>query len=186
MRRHDREMSREFGIEIIDKSEYGVLSTLDENGVFAMPLSLVRKDNFLYFHSAKQGRKVEAFKINERVQVTFVGKVQVPNLYSNEELDTILENSSNAGILSKGVFTTEFESAISTGTISLVEDADEKAEALRLICIKYVPSKAKFIEHAINSGISATNIYKISMDEITAKRKKFDSNKEEMKFQRME
>ena len=31
MRRRDREMGREFGLEIIDRSKYGILSMVDEN-----------------------------------------------------------------------------------------------------------------------------------------------------------
>lgn len=186
MRRHDREMSREFGLEVIDKSQYGILSCVDDKGVFAIPLSLVRKDENLYFHSAKQGRKVEAFKKTKDVHVTFVGIVEVPNLYTDEKLDKMLEDPRNSSVLAKNVFTTQFESAIVLGTIDLVEDETEKAQAFRLICNKFVPSKAKYVEHAIKSGMPIANVYRIKINDITAKRKKYDSHGEEMKFQRME
>lgn len=56
MRRKDREMSSEFGLKVIDKSRYGILSTVDEELPYGIPLSIVRDDNTLYFHSAKQGK----------------------------------------------------------------------------------------------------------------------------------
>ena len=39
---------------------------------------------------------------------------------------------------------------------------------------------------AINASLDRTAIFKISIDEITGKRKKYDKNGEEMKFGRME
>ena len=63
MRRKDRQMNKEFGYDLIDRSAYGVLSMVDENnGPYAIPLSLARKGEFLYFHSAKDGRKVHIFE----------------------------------------------------------------------------------------------------------------------------
>lgn len=51
MRRRDREMNREFGLEVIDKSIYGVLSIVaDDNEPYSIPLSIVRDGNKLYFH----------------------------------------------------------------------------------------------------------------------------------------
>ena len=67
MRRKDREMDRVFAFNIIDKSEYGVLSMLDDEGEpYGLPLSLVRYGDLLYFHSAKLGKKVDALLENSR------------------------------------------------------------------------------------------------------------------------
>ena len=81
MRRKDREMGRDFGLTIIDKSQYGVLSVTDLNDQpYAIPLSVVRKDDWLYFHSAKSGTKVDLLQSGATVCVTFVGKVNVPEV----------------------------------------------------------------------------------------------------------
>ena len=43
MRRKDREMNAEFGFEVIDPSEFGVLSLVDPKGeVYSVPLSIAR------------------------------------------------------------------------------------------------------------------------------------------------
>lgn len=87
-------------------------------------------------------------------------------------------------LLSKNVFTTEFESAIVYGKVCQVTDAEEIKLALRTIAQKYTPDKMKYIEQAISAGISHVRIYSVTIDHITGKRKKYDENGEEMKYGR--
>lgn len=186
MRRKDREMSKEFALEIIDKSKYGVISLCDGNQPYGLPLSIVRHEEILYFHSAMEGRKTEIFKENSKVSVAFVGDVKVPDNFTKEELDQMSQDESKAILFISSVFTTEFESAIVTGKVKLIEDKDEKTNAMKYICKKYTPTKMKYFDTAINAGLHRTNIYKIEIEEITAKRKKYDSKGKEMKWERME
>ncbi|MDR7857428.1 pyridoxamine 5'-phosphate oxidase family protein [Tissierella sp.] len=187
MRRKDREMSREFGIEVIDKSSYGVASMIGEdNEPYGVPLSIVRDGDNLYFHSAMDGRKVKIFEKNSKVSVSFIGEVKVPENYTKEELDEIAKDESKARLLISNVLTTEYESAIVKGKINLVEDEEEKIKAIRLICEKYTPTKMDYFNLAIKSGLKLINVYKIGIQDITAKRKKYDSHGEEMKWGRME
>lgn len=187
MRRKDREMDREFGIQIIDKSRYGIVSVIGENNEpYGIPLSIVINGNNLYFHSAKDGKKVNIFEKNPEVSVAFVGETKIPENFSKEELDEIAKNKSKASVLISKVFTTEYESAIVKGKIRLVENEEEKIKSLKLICEKYTPNKMDYFQLAIESGLKLVNIYKIEINEITAKRKKYDINGEEMKWGRME
>lgn len=187
MRRKDREMGREFALQIIDNSEYGVLSVIDaDSAPYALPLSLVRKEDSLYFHSAQGGKKVEVFEKNSIVTVVFVGKTKIPELFSTDELDLCLLDEKKGSTLASKVFTTEFESAIINGRISLVSDEQEAIEALRIICEKYTISKMKYFDMAVKSGLARTNIYRIDIESITGKRKKYDSYGEEIKWGRME
>lgn len=187
MRRKDREMDRAFALALIDKSEYGVLSVIDTDGhPYGLPLSIVRKDDNLYFHSAKSGKKVESFTRGKEVSVTFVGEVKVPELYSDEELKSFLTDKAKGSSLASKVFTTEYESAIVFGRIYLVENSDEATEALRLLCEKYTPSKMDYFDLAAESGLPRTNVYRVEISNISAKRKKFDSSGEEMKWGRKE
>lgn len=187
MRRKDREMSREFGIEIIDKSKYGVLSMVDEdNEPYGIPLSIVRNENTLYFHSAMDGKKVKVFKNNPNVSIAFIGETKIPENYAKEELDEIMKDESKAASLTSKVFTTEYESAVVKGKIELVEDEEEKVKAMRRLCEKYTPTKMDYFAVAIKSGLKITNVYRISIEEIKAKRKKYDIHGKEMKWGRME
>ena len=182
MRRKDREMDREFGIEVIDKSKYGVLSMIAEGDEpYGLPLSIVRDGEYLYFHSAMDGRKVKTLTKNPNVSVVFVGEIRIPENYTEEELREIAEDRSKAALLISKVFTTEYESAVVKGRVELVEDEQEKIRAMRLICEKHTPTKMDYFDMAIGAGLKRTNIYRIEMEEIKAKRKKYDTRGKEIK-----
>jgi nitroimidazol reductase NimA-like FMN-containing flavoprotein (pyridoxamine 5'-phosphate oxidase superfamily) len=188
MRRKEREMARVFGLSVIDKTRFGTLSTIDNQGKpHGLPLSIVRNGDVLYFHSSKEGEKVEILENNPYVSISFVGDVKIPENYTEEELDKIAKDASITARLISSVFTTEFESAIVTGKVEKIQNENEKIDAMRLICEKYTPEKMKYFNAAIKSGLGRVNVYKVSIEtgKITAKRKKYDSNGEEMKWGRM-
>lgn len=187
MRRKDREMNIGFGLEVIDKSSYGVISMINEdNEPYGIPLSIVRDENILYFHSAMYGRKVKVFEKNPNVSVVFIGETKIPENYTKDELDEIVKDESKAVLLISSVFTTEYESAVVKGKVKLVKDDEEKIKAMKLICEKYTPTKMDYFNMAIKAGLKRTNVYGIEIEEITGKRKKYDTHGEEMKWGRME
>ena len=187
MRRKDREMDREFGLKVIDKSKYGVVSVVDKDNLpYAIPLSIVREGDMLYFHSATAGNKVDLFDLEARANVVFVGEVQVPDLYSKDEMQELSRDKKNASIVVSRIFTTEFESAVVKGKISKIEDKSEKIQVLRLVCEKYTPDKMVLFDIGSEAGVDKVNIYAIKIEEITAKRKKFDEAGKEMKWMREE
>lgn len=183
MRRKDREMDVEFAKNIIDKSDFGVLGIYKEEP-YTMPLSIVRRENILYFHSAPQGRKVDMISDGDAVSVSFVGDVNVPSLLNRETIQEKINEGKFAEIGSK-VFTTEFESTHVKGRIYKVESEVEAIVALNLIVRKYTPDLEDLAEKFIKNSLPRTVIYKIIIDEIHGKRKKFDSDGVEMKFGRM-
>lgn len=185
MRRKDREMSADFALQLLDKAQFCIISVIDLDGnPYGFPISFARKGNQIFIHSAKKGKKVEIFEAHPKVSITCVGEVQVPNLYTEKEMDELVEN--NKPVFGSKVYTTEFESAIFEGKVSLVTDDAEKIEGLRLLCEKYTPDKMKYFDYAIEKSLPATLIYSISIENITGKRKKFDAHGEEMKHGRME
>lgn len=187
MRRIDREMSREFGKQVIDRARFGTLSMIDKNGEpYCIPLSIVRDENTLYFHSAADGKKVRLFECNPRVCIAFVGKIKIPENYTAEQLQEIAKDETKAALLISSVFTTEYESALVEGRVELVEDENVKIKAMRLICEKYTPSKMGYFDMAVKAGLGRAHVYKVEIFEISAKRKKYDKSGEEMKWGRME
>lgn len=187
MRRKDREMDRDFALGVIDKSSYGVVSVVDkENMPYAVPLSIVREGDMLYFHSARAGEKVEIFNLEPRVNVVFIGEVQVPDLYTKDQLIELSQDKNSANLVVSTVFTTEFESAIVKGRICKVEDEVDKIKVLKLICEKYTPDKMILFDIGVESGVEKVNIYGVKIEEISSKRKKFDLDGQEMKWMRRE
>lgn len=151
MRRKDREMNKEFALKVIDKCCYSVLSVISpENKPYAVPLSMARIKNELYFHCAVTGKKLDALKYDPSACVVCVGNTKpVPKK-----------------------FTLEYESAIIEGTAMQVTDISEKIIALKAIAMKYTPENIKKFNSAVEKSIGITDIWKISMDKITAKCRK--------------
>ncbi len=165
MRRADREMSREFALEMADKCEYAILSMIDPNGMpYCVPVTIARDNDVIYFHSAREGEKIDAMRKNPNVCMACVGDTK-------RALDK---------------FTTEFESAILRGEACEVTSDAEKIHALRLICERHTPANMKEFDTAITRSLPRTAVWKIQISSITGKRKKYDKDGKEMKFGRME
>lgn len=165
MRRKDREMPAEFAYSVIDRSPYGTLATLAEDGTpYCIPVSAVRRDKAIYFHCAHEGAKIQGMRAQPRVCLSFVSYAHIP----------------------KGKFTSEYESAVVFGLASEVTDPAEKTEILRWLCLRYTPDNMDDFYQAIARSLDRTAIWQVNIDTITGKRKKYDSAGVEMKFGRME
>ena len=56
IRRDDRALTNEQALEILRKGEYGVLSTVSQDGQpYGVPVSFAYADHALYFHGAVEG-----------------------------------------------------------------------------------------------------------------------------------
>lgn len=148
MRRKDREQDRSFGLAVIDECEYATVAIQGEEP-YCVPLSLVRVEDDLYFHCALEGKKLDLLRKNPAVWVSFVGE----NRAARDE------------------FTTYFRSAMVKGTASEVTDAGEKVSALRALCEKLTPGHMPAFDSEVARSFAVTGIWKIHMDEITAKEK---------------
>lgn len=165
MRRIDREMDRDFALMVVDKCEYATLAMIDTDGTpYCLPISIARDEDIIYFHSAKDGRKIDALRNDPNVCMSCVG-------------DTLR---------AKDKFTTEFESAILRGKASEVTEDEEKIHGLKLICERHTPTNMHEFDTAIEKSLFRTGVWKIEIADITGKRKKYDKEGKEMKFDRME
>ncbi|TYB30607.1 MAG: pyridoxamine 5'-phosphate oxidase family protein, partial [Candidatus Mcinerneyibacterium aminivorans] len=118
MRRIDKKMKKEKAIKILKNSEYGVLSTIGENKYcYGVPLNYVVMENSIYFHSAKEGHKIDNLKFNKKVSFCVV-KNQKP---IPEKL------------------TTAYESVVVFGKAEFVE-GEEKRDALMALTKKFAPN----------------------------------------------
>lgn len=185
MRRKDREMDRTFGLEVIDRAPYGVLSLPEsDSNAYGVPLSLAREGEVLYFHAAKGGKKASLLCDGTQVHIVFVGETRIPTVLTQEEAAQAARNPKTFGLLTSKLFTTEYESAMVRGTVRQLREDAEKIHALRVICQRYTPQWMQFFPQAVESGLSATAVYAVAITDITAKRKRFDALGQEMKWQR--
>jgi nitroimidazol reductase NimA-like FMN-containing flavoprotein (pyridoxamine 5'-phosphate oxidase superfamily) len=165
MRRLDREMPESFALGIADKCEWAVISMIDKEGdPYCIPVSVVRDGRYIYFHSAHEGKKKDSLKNNPKVCVCCVGDTK----------------------RAKDKFTTEFESAVIFGRADEVTDENEKIRILRLLCIRHTPDNMINFDAAVKKSIARTAVWRITIDEITGKRKKYGKDGKELKFGKVE
>ena len=165
MRRKEREMPAEFGWQVVDQCDYAVLAMIDTAGMpYAVPLSIAREGEKIYFHAAGQGDKTDNLRQNPNISLLCVSDVKpLPQEFS-----------------------TEYASAILRGQVAEVTDDTEKIAALRLICQRYAAANMAEFESAISRSLNRTAVWRVDVASITAKRKKNDKYGREMRFGRMD
>lgn len=147
IRRRDREITIQEATEILDKAEFGVLSTVDEDGQpYGLPLSYVYVNNSIYFHCAASGHKLDNIAFNAKVSFCVVGNTKV------------LPDK----------FATEYESAVAFGIASEV-NGTERHNALLWLLEKYSPSFIEEGKQYIVQKDKVTKVFKIEIDHISGK-----------------
>jgi len=147
IRNKKRAISIEEAEVILESAEYGVLSLVCKNNqAYGIPLSFCIMNNFIYFHCALDGFKINCIKNNNQVSFCVVGKTQ------------ILPDK----------FGTKYESVIIFGKASEVFD-DEKQQSLEGLLVKYSKNYINKGLKYIQSLTDVTRVFKISMDNISAK-----------------
>lgn len=118
MRRKKQILSMEDAEDILYRGTSGVLAVSgDDDYPYAVPLSYVYDGEKLYFHSARNGHKLDAISRNARVSFCVIDQDQIiPEEY-----------------------TTYFRSVIVFGTIHIMEDESEKRNAIEKLALKYAP-----------------------------------------------
>lgn len=106
MRRKDRVLSELDAIDILNKVEYGVLSTVSEDGSpYGVPINFVYVQKHIYFHSALVGYKIDNILAHPQVSFTVVSDVH-----------PLAEQ-----------FSTKYKSVIVFGTVEEVDDTEKSA-----------------------------------------------------------
>ena len=150
LRRKDRAITEEEAIALLNKAEYGVLSTVSENGEpYGVPLNFWIIDHCVYFHCAVEGQKIDNIKQNKSVSFCAVGHTE------------ILPDK----------FGTKYESVIVSGEVEEVFDMNKQL-ALEGLLHKYSP---EFIDKGIKyieDLNEKTSVFKITINKLTGKARK--------------
>ena len=166
MRRASREMDAEFAMEVFDKAPYVTVSFIRPDGSpYGVPLSLVRTDDkTFYFHGALEGEKMECIAHNPQVALSAVTRC----------LPTFSQKDGN--------FTLQYKSAMAVGLAEIITDNNEKTEALRAICQRFLPHHMDAFDAAISKSLDRTAVVKITLTSPpTGKRKQYDRQGNEMR-----
>ncbi len=147
MRRKDRAITDTEAFEILEKGEYGFLSTASvDHEPYGVPIHYCLMDRCIYFHCALEGRKISNIIANPRVSFCVVGRTE------------ILPDK----------FATRYESCIVQGRAS-ESFGEEKQSALEGILEKYssryIADGLKYIERQNDK----TRVFQISIETVTGK-----------------
>ncbi len=117
MRRWKQLLPQEVTEELMNRNSSGVLSLMGDEGYpYGVPVNYAFDGDKIYFHSGKQGYKMECILANSKCSFTVI------DMDENHPED----------------YTSYFRSAIATGDVSLVENPEESTYAIRLFTRKYV------------------------------------------------
>ena len=148
MRRKDLALSQEATLALIDAKEYAVLSLTDPDGrAYGIPLDYVRREDILYFHGAREGRKVEAMKVNPWACAVILGDT------------TIVPEK----------FGRKYESAIIEGPIELIDDPEQKRRVMAWVGESRSPGYPEKAQSVIERMLDRVLIYKMKMEIVSGK-----------------
>ncbi len=148
MRRKDREISEKSSITaIIEKCRVCRLGLADGNIPYIVPLCFGYKNNTLYFHGALKGRKMELIKKNPEVCFEF------------DVMHEILESDDACS------WGTKYESVTGRGRAFIVEDVNEKINAMNIIMAQYSGRNFVFPEKMLK----ATAVIRLEIESMTGK-----------------
>ncbi len=147
MRRNDRKIGPEESIKLLEEGQYGILSTVGENGyAYGIPLNYVYMDGNIYFHCAKEGAKLENIEFNNKVSFCVVGNTEpIPDKFSYRYVSTVVFGSCSEVL------------------------GDEKQAALEAFIKKY---SSEFMEKGmayIKNDAGITKVVKITIEHLTGK-----------------
>ena len=149
MRKASRMKDPAWALEVFDKAPYVTVSMTRHDGTpYGLPLSLVRKDErTFYFHCADEGEKIDCLKANPVISLSAVSRC-MPKFEEEKEN-----------------FTEYFHSAVAIGKAERVTDNEEKTEALRLLCERFLPKYMNHFDNAIARSLDRTTVIKITLTE---------------------
>ena len=182
MRRKDRAMDDDFAFSVIDEAPYGVLAVATDDLPLALPLSFARVGNILYAHGAKTGEKTAYLKDGAKVRISFVAHAAVPEVITPEYVKKRLDEGATVASLASRLFTTEYASAIVPGHVHILTDDLEKRKGLRALSERYCANLMPWFDEACTHSLAVTEVYRIQIEALSAKRKRYDKDGNELKW----
>lgn len=148
IRRIKQQTREETCIEILKTEKRCVLSVFGEDGYpYGIPMNFYydEEENIIYFHSAKEGHKVDAINANNKVCVTVY----------------------NQGFQEEGDWVYNVTSVIAFGQARFIEDEDIKREKALKLALKYYPTPES--AEAELSAVNRMSLIAVSIDHMTGK-----------------
>ena len=149
MRRKEKEITDKTSMElIILKSSVCRLALSDEDRPYIVPLCFGYENDTLYFHSAREGRKLDILRKNNKVCFEF-------------DVDhEIVEADDACG------WGMKYQSVIGFGKGSIIDDIESKRKALNVIMQNYSRNSYEYPDKTIKKIV----IIKVEIEHMTGKK----------------
>jgi nitroimidazol reductase NimA-like FMN-containing flavoprotein (pyridoxamine 5'-phosphate oxidase superfamily) len=154
LRRKENAAEKDFGIALLEKCEYGILSVLgDHDYPYGVPVNFAYKDNCIYMHGATTGHKIDAIKNHSKVCFTVVDKSKV-------RVDEV---------------STDFSSVVVFGTARILapgcSDEDESIRQAAFVTImdKFIPNEKERTTAYIKKFEKQTSLIIIHIEHLMCK-----------------
>ena len=149
MRRFKQEITDPKEIDsILEKQQICRLAINTDDFPYIVPLNYGYHDNSLYFHCAKEGRKIDLLKQDNRVGFEIEGEYQL--VPAPQTCD----------------WSSRYASVIGTGSIEFVEDEERKTAYLDLLMRQHGATEIHFSQRALQKVM----VLKLTIENLTAKR----------------
>lgn len=143
MRNKKRETTKERALEIFDEAPYTSIACIDEeNKPYVVAVSAVREDMHVYFHCAKEGKKLDCITY---IQVVCLNAVARHTTLSKQQ-------------------TVSYASCIANGKAYVLNDLNEKRHALQILCQKFTPDHMECANTISDQGVENTGIVRIDIE----------------------
>lgn len=149
MRRLKQQLSEDACLEILKKEPRGVLSMMGDDGY---PYGIVmnqfydEKNNKIYFHCAKEGKKIDALRQNNKVSFCVYDQ----------------------GFRKEGEWPLNIQSVLIFGRIRFIEDKEIALEKVRLLGLKHYPDAAS-VEKVLEKAIDRVQLLELTIDHMSGK-----------------
>ncbi len=147
MRRFKQEISQEECKKVLRDAPRGVLSVHGEDGYpYSIPMNHLYLDGKLYFHSAKEGHKLEAIALNDKVSFCVMDE----------------------GFRKEGEWPLHIKSVVIFGTMRKIDSDEEAMDILRKLGMKHYPTEES-MEEVMKSASMRVQMLELSIDHMTGK-----------------
>ena len=149
MRRFKQQLPEEDCVKILKEGKRGVRAVHGEDGYpYGVPMNYVycEENGKLYFHSAKEGHKIDAILADPRVCFT----------------------TWDDGVLDDDGWSYHVKSVIAFGTAQLINDDETTRAKAWELGMKYFPSE-EYTEEEMRKAASRVQIIAIDIDHVTGK-----------------
>ena len=149
MRRFKQQISEDECRNVLKNEPRGILALMGDDGYpYAIPLNhwYSEKDNKLYFHCAKEGKKLDSISKCDKVSFCVMDE----------------------GFRNEGEWALNIKSVVAFGKMRLVEDEDKKREICINLTRKFTDDE-DFLEHELTNAFPRVCCLELTIEHMTGK-----------------